>query len=977
MNSAIESLLQGESKLNVKQFSLLFGFEFTDIHIAPVKNERHLFKAKRIAFKYNIPFLFLGRVKLSELAIVEPDVFLHKKDKEWNFEKLLIPSDSKKDSSKIKDELTDDETAKDLEEIKVYLPISLFALAVIEDLQVEALIEEGDSKIQAKITNFDFKFLLDTHRFRSIPLNPQALEIIDELTIHLNPNKPIGLFFKDGNAQVDTKIDFKLTIDHIKNKKSKILTTHIDIGSNEIPLTWKDRKIKDISFRVLSDLNINFQEDEINWERFRILFQNREWIDLNSHISAVTTNNPVIDLKFKETEINLKEISSVSRSFPFLKKYSFDGSLFIRNFKSTGNLNDLKTDIFLEAKNVTFILPQGKHSIPVFQLDINTNLDLKTDKKPGNENVLPILKEVKVNKIYAIYNGIKLNLTSHIIPDSKMDLNLDISNIRLQNFTKEAQGITGLKIQAKGNSLSNFGVNLDLWINQLRYSLGKNLSAKQSLKLEINKNINLDSDLQLKLIRIPNIVLKMKNSNGDQFTSIQTGISAVLGKEISLEVNKLKLDVNFTKMIPSLPINLKNTIMNIRSSLGNNIKILGKINYSKNQSGDQDIQLDLKGNLPALKLEDLGIGVDISLLSNREKTIRINSFHLDAFQNKLRADYKGTFYKPEKERPAFGELAGKLMGKLRMKSTNSEQVINGVFFNGILDFNLDINNNIVMGNLHTEKSNIRIENDHCPGIDCQYFNIEGLVIDIPFKHDLFQTNTLSLTSGNKDTLIQNYGTKEAINFKIERIKATHPTIPNQSIEYIYPGNNSSGASASIVYKENIFRINDLNINTLGGNISGKNILFNVGSGNPKDMELSAFFRIRDIDLKKLLPEKSQSKIDDGKIKADLNLTLKDLSDPVGNMNLFFSVHQIGKDFGTSAINIVSPTNLITDAIIRSYSVNRVEVELNKGLVYAEILFNRSLMNRTFFRIENDRLKEERIPISKFLNQAKGELSNYK
>jgi len=116
-------------------------------------------------------------------------------------------------------------------------------------------------------------------------------------------------------------------------------------------------------------------------------------------------------------------------------------------------------------------------------------------------------------------------------------------------------------------------------------------------------------------------------------------------------------------------------------------------------------------------------------------------------------------------------------------------------------------------------------------------------------------------------------------------------------------------------------------------------------------------------------------VDDGKIKADLNISGENLKDPISNVSLFFSVFQIGKDFSKSAVNIVKSTDKITDFFINSYNVDKIEVELNRGLVYAKILFKKSVLN-TIVSIEDDRIQQERFPLSNFLNRAKSELSVY-
>ena len=109
----------------------------------------------------------------------------------------------------------------------------------------------------------------------------------------------------------------------------------------------------------------------------------------------------------------------------------------------------------------------------------------------------------------------------------------------------------------------------------------------------------------------------------------------------------------------------------------------------------------------------------------------------------------------------------------------------------------------------------------------------------------------------------------------------------------------------------------------------------------------------------------------------MNIAGQNLTDPIANLELFFSTFYIGEDFGKSAIRIVSPSNVITDTIINSYRVDKIEVELTKGLVYAVIKFKKSIFNSMIFQVENDMISQERIPLASFLKQTEKELSTYK
>lgn len=247
--------------------------------------------------------------------------------------------------------------------------------------------------------------------------------------------------------------------------------------------------------------------------------------------------------------------------------------------------------------------------------------------------------------------------------------------------------------------------------------------------------------------------------------------------------------------------------------------------------------------------------------------------------------------------------------------------------------------------------------------------------EFPFVHDLSVKTTRNLIDGNKEKFIKTYGRIPSPNFTIKQIVGTHPSISGIPFDYVKPKNGQPGLSARIDYSENFLKLEYLKVFTLDGLVNGKDILVNVGEGNPEKMEFSAVLQVKDIDLKQLLPPKRRSKIDDGKIKADLNVSGRNLADPIPNVNLFFSVFQIGGDFAKSAVNIFTPSNVFTDFIYNSYAVDKIEVELSKGLVYAVIQFKRSILN-TIINLENSQISQQRMPLANFLKRARSEIDAY-
>ena len=235
----------------------------------------------------------------------------------------------------------------------------------------------------------------------------------------------------------------------------------------------------------------------------------------------------------------------------------------------------------------------------------------------------------------------------------------------------------------------------------------------------------------------------------------------------------------------------------------------------------------------------------------------------------------------------------------------------------------------------------------------------------------------SILDGSKDTLIRTKGMEKGNNFSIDSILGNHPIYPETAFPLVQGSIKNSGVVGRIEYLNNLFSISNLVVKTLNGSISSKNIQLNIANGQSNNFEFLGNLQVRDIDLTELIPKDNKKVIDDGKIRGDINFSGKNLKEFIDNTEIYFSVYKIGKDFGKSAINIVSPPNLIRDYIVSSYSVDKIEAELSKGLIYVNILFKPSLLSNLLTKIENNKISMERMPLNNFINRAENEISTYK
>ena len=965
----INSAILGSYTGNVKQFSLFYGIVIEDLEIlAPESFKKEsIFTAKRISIQYNLPAFFVLRFKLSEISLTDPIINLHKVNGKWNFESLTTPSETIP-------EPPEEESTASSSEINTYLPMSAYLHFFIQNLKATIHIEDSENPLSASLDSFSVSLLADTYRFSKIPLSLKATNIVEIFQIKLNTEKTPKIVYQDKASNISTDLDLKLNLDWDSVSQPRKFLSELKIGNESIPLQYEGKDLPPFGFLISYNLTFVPETDSMNLSSFIVQFSKVNWLEVVGGVQKVSSGNPEIDVHVKESKIDLNSLGEILKKLPGIGITDLGGNISLKGLGAQGNLSSLQANSEIHGKEIFVLQSNSKHSIPKLDIVLETKLNLNDKTESSESDILPILDEFNVKEFFINYNGILITLSGMIEPKSKVDCELNINNIQLGNFEKSLQGITDVKVLIGGNKLSYLKLDTKVDLKKLRYFMGKSLSGKNDIQIQFLNTIDLGSGFKFEDLQIDSFNLFLKNELKETAIKLQTKLDLNVKKGVKVKIYDFLLTTDMTKLIPTLPILLRNTIAGVRNGLGNNISLMGGVDFSS-QNDFKLINLNIKASLPGLELKDLQLIAGIQLNSDKEESIEIQTLQLNGFEKKVKANYKGKFFKPFTANPPFGEYTGGIQGNLTLESDGYKYLTKGIFFRGDIDFDLDVKGAIIQGTFRSKDSGFKFIQD-CPGENCSETEIAGLKMNIPFLHDINDKTMENLISGNAESFVQNYGLTKPPNFTIDRITSNHPIQKNTKFDYVKSTESAPGISAFLEYKENFLILDNLKISTLDGIIFGKDFIVNVGTGDPAKIQYNAVLQVRDIDLKQILSPASRKKIKDGKLKGDINISGQNLTDPVANVDLFFSIFQIGEDFGRSAVNIVSPTNFVTDRIINSYSVNKIEIEINHGLVYARVLFNKSIMNSLLFQVENDRIQQERIPLANFLKRAKSELSEY-
>ncbi|AVV50678.1 LIC_11026 family protein [Leptospira santarosai] len=959
LSKSLQGFIRGTASFTVTKFSLLYGVSFKNVLLKTEFEERPVLSVRELEFSYNLPWIFLGRVKLSKIAVIGLRMDLRQEGGEWNLAKLFPSSPSPKEET----------LSAPLEEIFTFVPISAYLNFELKDIFVHVVSESGRSSYKAGLDGFNLTFELDTVRFRKIPLNVRILRLIDVIRFKMNPEKTVRIYFEDDSKSLDQP--FRLGLELSRNAGGMIVSK-ANIGSDSIPIRVRNRLLAPFGFGFKYEIGYLEKEDKLKLESLEFKVDRDVWLSGEGEITGVSSEERNVQFAIRKSSIRLKPLSDFLSTIPGIPKMRLDGELRLAPITISGKNTRLKVTADLSAKDLLISLNGKNHRIPELKLVADSILHPLTEEPPNVNKPIPVLENLELKEFLVTYNGIRLAATGNVVRGSQVDLDLAVQNLNLADYMKTLDGTLGLRMKV-GGTFHSLNVNGAVQLAGFRFPMGRGKSSSIPVSLDLKTRIQFGKPFVPDSVRLDSISLSTKGAEGKESLTISSTGNLYLTKGFRMNLTSFTIQTELDRLTPTLPFSLRESLVPVRNNLGNKIVLKGEVDYSL-ADGDQSVFGKFLFDLPGIQVRDLTTDLNVKIA--KDSSITLSKFDLSAFESKFKMEVDGNLRKASKsEEGVFGDLIPDLRGNIVLRSPKAAYLFKGISFEGLFTIRFHLKNSIANGNLISKNSNFGYANAFCPGEDCKLYQVEGLNAEFPFVHDLSVKTTRNLIDGNKEKFIKTYGRIPPPNFTIRQIVGTHPSISGIPFDYVKPKNGQPGLSARIDYSENFLKLEYLKVFTLDGLVNGKDILVNVGEGNPEKMEFGAVLQVKDIDLKQLLPPKRRSKIDDGKIKADLNVSGRNLADPIPNINLFFSVFQIGGDFAKSAVNIFTPSNLFTDFIYNSYAVDKIEVELSKGLVYAVIQFKRSVLN-TIINLENSQISQQRMPLANFLKRARSEIDTY-
>jgi len=960
----------GSLKANVRTFSLFYGIEIEDIilNAGPRFQSQEIFSAQALRLRYNLPCLFFLRAKVSEIALVNAKIQLTKAGEIWNFEEVFPPS-TEATIEPIPDSVEESEPS---ESLFLGLPVSAYALINLENVSFQMKDLSNTSPMDVGFRDLNLHFELDTNRFIQIPYNLDALDLIDQIHLELNPKAALLSWYKDSKIQFESPLDMSLVL-HSSKTDPFNLESKLKLGGDNLIIQRSNRLPLVVKMMLAYDLKYLPEEDRILLKDLSCVFQNDTWFHISGELNKISSKQRSMNLSLIDSDIYLEPLSRVLEELP-IPSIKLGGRIQLSPLIAKGSLEDLELEWKLKARDMYFQMNGRQHKSQFLDLATRANLDLVTKEKPTTERPLPLLKSIYIDILKADYNGIQADVSGSLGSNIPIDLHLNLDKLELGLFVSNLSGLLKADLKVRGQNFANINADLNAALSFFRFTLDRSRSGNSFSKISAKAELQFNEPFQLSKIAIQGLDLRTTNAQSSEALSLKSDAIVSLGEAIVVDLKQTNVTTNLANLSLILPLSLKEKVTPIESSLGAVIKLgingffdIGNGNYKGN----------LTSIIPGIELRDLVGNFALRMPAGEGSKIFLDNLQFRAYKNALGFNASGKLEKRNtKDKPPLGDYFGDLKLKVFLNSSLESYIAKGLSYRGNMYMDLNIKDYDITGDFISNNSKLVFNNGSCPGSSCKIFLIDSLNAEVPVHHDLSIASTRELIEGDKSRFIKTYGRIPKDNFTIQQVLGSHPSIEGAPFAYVKSSGSYPGLTSRIQYKENYLFIDGIRLSLLDGMVYGKDFIVNVGSGDLEKMEYMGSLQVRDIDLRQLLSKDAQGKIDDGKIKADLNLSGVNLDDPIPNINLYFSIFQIGRDFGKSAMNVISTKGAIMDFIIDSYAVDKVEVELSKGLVYADVLFKKSILSYVV-SLEDSKISQQRMPLANFLKRAGSEISTYK
>ncbi len=352
----VESNLNAKVSCHVTHFSLFNGFEIKNFILTGSDSSKPVVTFDTFRLRYSFFPLLIGKIKIYEVGLYNPSVYLEEQKGIWNIQKLSKPSEKKEKEDK--EEAKEEKEKKD--EITLPIPVEVLFGLVLENLSVTI----DSSTYTAALKNFSGSIQLHIPPARRIPLNILALALFDKLKITVNPEETLSLSFVSRDITAGPPLLF--TFNLVYHPEGNQLFSSFKCGTYNTPVRFARKHVAPLNAKIEYDIAYNSSDDAVNCKILRIVFGKSTWITFAGTIEHVNSK-PEIQFAMLDSNIRLNEIYEYTNVLLGPKPY-FNGSISIFPLTIQGNIHALTVKGAIRGQKVAFATDGFAVTIPSVEI---------------------------------------------------------------------------------------------------------------------------------------------------------------------------------------------------------------------------------------------------------------------------------------------------------------------------------------------------------------------------------------------------------------------------------------------------------------------------------------------------------------------------------------------------------------------------------------------------------------------------------
>ncbi len=974
LRSLIESSTKARVQFHMAQASLLSGFEMQNV-VLETLDGAPILKADKIRFHIFLPSILIGHFGIRELGLYHPQIYLTGKNNQWNYQALLPEKTGKAAPEPEKP------STPLPPEISTFVPVKLYANIKIESLDFiyESVTPQGRQSIVVK--NFSFRLAVITKTFRKIPLDLGALDLFDTLIVSLNPSGPMDIALSTG-TELRGPLGLSWFLYRENGTGQTEFASRLQLDTKDLAGGRTGRMLLPLGIHFKYDIAYEAKADILHLRNIDVGQYGISWIRSRAEVRKATEPSRSLDFRILESRINLTALGAVLANIS-ADPVVMDGELVLAPLSLKGDLSHLAVEGDIKADRAVFRAGRESHSLYDFALNVSGSLDLYAVlpflERPADykESTLAfgLFHELHIPRCRMIYNGASLNANVDILPGKGIHADVKIANLVIDPWGYGTTGVmtADMKVHSP-ESFKVMDIETVMTLRDMRWAMKRSRSHPVHLSLNTRSTMIMGSPFVMRMSRLH---AELHTTAGELALSTDMTGEMRFGGGQWYDLMFERLNINYEKLHPTLPGELQYSMAGYRPYLSKGLQMRSKMYYSL-VGTSQELRSESRMNIPFMGIEDLDMTADLDI---NDRGTQIHRVNFSGLRGTFRGQITGSFNKE-------GDKVVPIMDvQINMSQKDLIRVHENLAMQGLFHLNLKVRPDAVRGQMTMKDLNIEMTSGNCTVRNvpaCKVFRIEEMNMDLPIVHDMNLKDPMQIVEQPIDNFADAIGDP---NLKIRFIASSHnPAGAFDSDGYFYAGalpkDREPGLAARIDYRKNVFHISWLRMVSYrtrakegdalwvrDSTIDGRNSFFNLAVLDTRRMEYALRLQIKNLDLQPYIA--GAKKGFDGIISADLDVTGRDLTEPIYNTTARLAVHRISPEFSGFAVRILTP-DLIARGVRSILEIPSIRVELRGGLVYSYIGIKRGGVASLFIRPSGDEIAQERISLAQFLERTKKE-----